>query len=113
NIVHKIDLKEDAIPICRVPFRMSIHEQDELKKKIDELLECGFIRPSSSPWGAPILFVRKKDGTLRLCIDYRGLNELTIKDSYPLPRVDELLSRLSNAKYFSALDLKSGYYQVK
>jgi hypothetical protein len=86
---------------------------DELKKQLEELLEQGFIRPSVSPYGAPILFVRKKDGSLRMCVDYRALNKITIKNKYPLPRIDELLDRLHGAKFFSKLDLMSGYHQVR
>jgi hypothetical protein len=90
-----------------------MEELEELKRQLKELLEKGLIRPSTSPYGAPVLFVRKKDGTLRMCIDYRGLNAITIKNKYPLPRIDELLDRLYGAKYFSKLDLRSGYWQVR
>ena len=88
-------------------------EMKELKKQLDELLEKGFIRPSASPWGAPVLFVKKKDGTFRLCIDYRELNKVTIKNKYPLPRIDDLLDQLKGAKVFSKIDLRSGYHQLK
>ncbi|XP_019096116.1 PREDICTED: uncharacterized protein LOC109130704 [Camelina sativa] len=83
-----------------------------LKKQLGELLEKGFIRPSSSPWGAPVLFVNKKDGSFRLCVDYRGLNRVTVKNKYPLPRIDELLDNLQGAKWFSKIDLASGYHQI-
>jgi Reverse transcriptase (RNA-dependent DNA polymerase) len=83
------------------------------KKKLAELMEKGFITESKSPYGAPVLFVKKKDGTLRMCIDYRALNKITIKNKYPLPRTDELLDRLLGAKYFSKIDLRSGYHQVR
>ena len=73
----------------------------------------GFFRPSSSPWGAPVLFVKKKDGSMRLCVDYRALNEVTIKNKYPLPRIDDLFDQLKGAKYFSKIDLRSGYFQLK
>ena len=76
-------------------------------------MEKGFIRPSVSPWGAPVLFVRKKDGTMRLCIDYRELNKVTIKNKYPLPRVDDLFDQLQGAQVFSKIDLRSGYHQLK
>ncbi|SAM08067.1 hypothetical protein [Absidia glauca] len=92
---------------------MSPLELDELKRQLDELLRLGLIQPSSSPWGAPVLFVKKKDGTMRMCIDYRALNKLTIRNSHPLPRIDECLDRLNGAKYFTSLDLKSGYHQVR
>ncbi|KAD6454446.1 hypothetical protein E3N88_09152 [Mikania micrantha] len=86
---------------------------NELKKQLDYLLEKGFIRPSSSPWGAPILFVKKKDGSMRMCIDYRELNKMTIKNRYPLPRIDDLFDQLQGACHFSKIDLRSGYHQLK
>ena len=92
---------------------MSPAELKELKEQLMELLEKGFIRPSTSPWGAPVLFVKKKDGSMRLCIDYRLLNQLTIKNKYPLPRIDELFDQLSGARYFSKIDLRSGYHQLR
>ena len=85
-------------------------ELKELKLHLQELLEKLFIRPSVSPWGAPVLFVKKKDGTLRLCIDYRQLNKLTIKNKYPLPRIDDLFDQLKGASTFSKIDLRSGYH---
>ena len=92
---------------------MAASELAELKKQLEELQRIGFIRPSSSPWGAPVLFVKKKDGSMRLCIDYRALNEVTIKNKYPLPRIDDLFDQLKGAKYFSKIDLRSGYFQLK
>ena len=83
------------------------------KEQLHELQEKGYIRPSSSPWGSPVLFVRKKDGSIRMCIDYRSLNEVTIKNKYPLPRIDDLFDQLQGAKYFSKIDLRSRYYQLK
>jgi len=85
---------------------------NELKKQLAELSEKGFIRPSTSPFGAPVLFVHKKEGTLRLCVDYHALNKVTIKNQYPLPRIEELMDRLAGAKYFSKIDLYSGYHQI-
>jgi hypothetical protein len=85
----------------------------ELKKQIDELLEKGYIRPSTSPWAAPVLFVEKKDGTKRMCIDYRALNEVTIKNKYPLPRIEDLFDQLRGASVFSKIDLRSGYHQLR
>ena len=85
----------------------------ELSSQLNELLGKGFIRPSFSPWGAPVLFVKKKDGSFRMCIDYRGLNKLTIKNRYPLPRIDDLFDQLQGANYFSKIDLRSGYHQLR
>jgi hypothetical protein len=88
-------------------------ELAELKEQLQELLDKGYIRPSSSPWGCPTLFVKKKDGSLRLCVDYRPLNVVTIKNKYPLPRVDVLFEQLARAKVFYKIDLRSGYHQIK
>ncbi|KAL4340109.1 hypothetical protein GQ457_08G032600 [Hibiscus cannabinus] len=88
-------------------------ELKELKKQLEELQSKGFIRPSTSPWGAPVLFVKKKDGSMRLCIDYRQLNRVTIKNKYPLPRIEDLFDQLRDASVFSKIDLRSGYYQMK
>ena len=85
----------------------------ELKKQLDEMLQKGYIRPSSSPWGSPAIFVDKKDGSLRMCVDYRQLNDVTIKNKYPLPRIDDLFDQLSGAKVFSKIDLRTGYHQLK
>ena len=109
----QIELKEDAQPQKKGLYRMSEKELTEVRKQLDELLENEFIRPSQSPWGAPILFVTKKDGKLRMCIDYRALNRLTIKNSYPLPRIDDIFDQLKGAKYFSKIDLRSGYHQIR
>ena len=108
----KIQLKEGSKPVTRAPYRMSSVELAELKKQLDDLIAHGFIVPSKSPYGAPILFVRKKDGTTRMCMDYRALNDQTIKNSYPLPRVEDLLDQLQGAKVFSKIDLRSGYHQI-
>ena len=88
-------------------------ELKELKLQLQELLEKGFIRPSVSPWGAPVLFVKKKDGTLWLCIDYRQMNKLTVKNKYPLPRIDDFFDKLKGTSIFSKIDLRSGYHQLK
>ena len=88
-------------------------ELAELKAQLQELINKGFIQPSSSPWGCPAIFVKKKDETLRLCVDYRPLNEVTIKNKYPLPRIDLLFDQLAGAKVFSKIDLRSGYHQIK
>ncbi|KAL0445917.1 UNVERIFIED_CONTAM: Transposon Ty3-I Gag-Pol polyprotein, partial [Sesamum latifolium] len=100
-------------PISIAPYRMAPSELKELKKQLEELLDKGFIRPSISPWGAPVLFVKKKDGSMRLCIDYRQLNRITIKNKYPLPRIDDLLDQLKGATVFSKIDLRSGYWQLR
>lgn len=108
-----IDLLPDTHPISIPPYRMAPAELKELKEQLKDLLDKGFIRPSVSPWGAPVLFVRKKDGSLRMCIDYRQLNKVTIKNKYPLPRIDDLFDQLQGASYFSKIDLRSGYHQLK
>ncbi|KAL1925879.1 hypothetical protein VTP01DRAFT_7269 [Rhizomucor pusillus] len=112
EVEHVIDTG-DAKPISRPPFRMSPLELDEVRRQLDELLKRGLIRPSASPWGAPVLFVKKKDGSMRMCIDYRALNKVTIRNQYPLPQMDECLKCLQGAAYFTSLDLKSGYHQVR
>ncbi|KAD3640075.1 hypothetical protein E3N88_29298 [Mikania micrantha] len=108
-----IDLVPGAEPISKAPYRMAPTELKELKEQLEELLDLGFIRPSVSPWGAPVLFVKKKDGTMRLCIDYRELNKITIRNRYPLPRIDDLFDQLQGVKCFSKIDLRSGYHQLK
>lgn len=109
----KIDLIPDSKPPARPPFRLSFAEQEELQKQISQLLEKGFIRPSKSPFGAPVMFVKKKDGSFRMVIDYRRLNDITIRNNYPLPLIDELLDQLRGSHYFSSLDMVSGYWQQK
>ncbi|XP_074283690.1 uncharacterized protein LOC141608227 [Silene latifolia] len=113
DVDFSIDLKPRAGPISKPPYRMGPKEMEELKKQLDELAEKGYIRPSVSPWGAPVLFVKKKDGSLRLCVDYRELNNVTIKNRYPLPRIDDLFDQLSGAGVFSKIDLRSGYHQLR
>ncbi|GJR88255.1 putative nucleotidyltransferase, ribonuclease H [Tanacetum coccineum] len=108
-----IELIPGAEPILKAPYRMAPVELKELKEQLQEMLENGFIRPSVSPWGAPVLFVKKKDGSMRLCIDYRELNRITIRNRYPLPRIDDLFDQLQGAKYFSKIDLRSGYHQLR
>ena len=113
EIEFAIDLAPGAEPVSKAPYRMAPVEMKELAKQLQELLDKGVIRPSTSPWGAPVLFVKKKDGSMRLCIDYRELNKLTIKNKYPLPRIDDLFDQLKDAVYFSKIDLRSGYHQLK
>jgi hypothetical protein len=105
DIEFVIELKPGTTPIYKTPFRMTTPELAELKKHIKELLEKGFIHPSSSSWGGPVIFVLKKDGTQRLCMDYHALNEVTIKNKYPLPRVDDLLDQLCGVCVFCKIDL--------
>ena len=92
---------------------MAPAELMELKEQLKDLLDKGFIRPSISPWGAPVLFVKKKDGSLRMCIDYRQLNKVTIKNKYLIPRIDDLFDQLQGASHFSKIDLRSGYHQLR
>ncbi|KAL5547177.1 hypothetical protein UlMin_006864 [Ulmus minor] len=108
-----IDLIPGTSPISISPYRMAPTEMIELRKQLQELLDRGFIRPSVSPWGAPVLFAKKHDGSLRLCVDYRQLNRVTIKNKYPLPRIDELFDQLGGSRYFSKIDLRSGYHQLR
>jgi hypothetical protein len=113
EVEFSIDLVPGTAPISKAPYRMAPAELKELKEQLEELLDKGFIRPSASPWGAPVLFVKKKDGSMRLCIDYRELNRVTIKNKYPLPRIDDLFDQLQGAQVFSKIDLRSGYHQLK
>jgi hypothetical protein len=108
-----IDLIPETSPITKRPCRMTASELAELKKQLGDLQQSGFIRPSSSPWGAPVLFFKKKDGSMRMCVDYRALNEVTIKNKYPLPRTNDLFDQLKGAKYLSMIDPRSGYHQLK
>ncbi|KAM2369066.1 hypothetical protein ACFXTH_046546 [Malus domestica] len=113
DVEFTIDLLPGIDHIPLTPYRMASAELKELKVQLQELMDKGFIQPSTSPWGAPVLFVRKKDGTLRLCIDYRQLNRVTIKNRYPLPRIDDLFNQFRGACVFSKINLRSGYYQLK
>jgi hypothetical protein len=108
-----IELLPRTPPISKRPYRMPINELVELKKQIAELQSKGFIRPSSSHWGAPVLFLEKKDGTQQMCVDYRFLNEVTIKNKYPLPRIEDLFDQMKGASIFSKIDLRLGYHQLK
>ncbi|KAK1427869.1 hypothetical protein QVD17_16567 [Tagetes erecta] len=113
QVEFRIDLVPGAAPIAKSPYRLAPSELQELSDQLQELLDKGFIRPSFSPWGAPVLFVKKKDGTFRMCIDYRELNKLTIKNRYPLPRIDDLFDQLQGSSYYSKIDLRSGYHQLR
>lgn len=112
-VEHAIPLVSDAVPPARVPYRLSVSECEELRRQLDELLALNFIRPSTSNFASPVLFVRKKDGSLRLCIDYRALNKQTIRNRNPLPRIDDLIDRLHGATYVSKIDLRMGYHQMR
>ena len=108
-----IELKPGTEPITRTTYRMSTPELQELKMQLKELLDLGLIRPSVSPRGAPIIFIRNKDGSWRICIDYRQLNKATIKNQYPLPRIDDLFDQMKGAMVFSKIDFQSGYHQLR
>jgi hypothetical protein len=108
-----IELQPGTTLISKRPYHMSPNELAELKLQLQELLDKGYIHPSASPWGCPALFVKKKDHSLRLCVDYFPLNAVTIKNKYPLPRIDILFDQLAGAKVFSKIDLRSGYHQIK
>jgi hypothetical protein len=107
DIDFSINLIPGVAPVLKTPYRMSTPKLKELQMQLEELLKKGYIRPSVSPWGALVLFVKKKDGTLRLCIDFRQLNKVTVKNKYPLPRIDDLFDQLKDAKIFSKIDLRS------
>ena len=112
TVEFEINTEEGATPPNKPPYRLSPKEHEELQAQIEDLLAQGHIRPSTSPYGAPVLFVPKKDGRWRMCVDYRALNRQTIRDRYPLPRIDDLLDRLGKAKHFTTLDLATGYHQI-
>ncbi|XP_019058307.1 PREDICTED: uncharacterized protein LOC104816062 [Tarenaya hassleriana] len=113
GIDHAIELIPGAKPPAMPPYRMAPPELAELKRQLEDLLEAGYIQPSKAPYGAPVLFQKKKDGSLRMCIDYRALNKVTVKNKYPIPLIADLFDQLKDARVFSKLDLRSGYYQVR
>ncbi|KAK1682387.1 hypothetical protein QYE76_043235 [Lolium multiflorum] len=108
-----IELVPGTAPIAQRPYRMNPQELVELKKQLDDMLRKGLIRPSASPWGSPVIFVDKRDGTIRLCVDYRKLNDVTIKNKYPLPKIEDLFDQMNGARVFSKIDLRTGYHQLK
>jgi hypothetical protein len=108
-----IELVPGTAPIFKRPYRMAANKLAEFKEQLQELLDKGYIHPNASPCGAPIIFVPRKDGTQRMCVDYRSLNEVTIKNKYPLPRIDDLFDQLKGACVFSKIDLQSRYHQLK
>ncbi|GKC68506.1 putative reverse transcriptase domain-containing protein [Tanacetum coccineum] len=113
QVEFQIDLMLGAAPVARALYRLAPSEMKELLDQLKELSDKGFIRPSSSPWGAPVLFVKKKDGSFRMCIDYRELNKLTVKNRYPLPRIDDLFDQLQGSSVYSKINLRSGYHQLR
>ena len=113
DVEFSIELHPGTSPISMTPYRMAPVELQELRVQLQELLDKGFIRPSTSPWGAPVLVAKKKDKTLRLCIDYQQLNRVMIKNQYPLPRIDDLFDQLRGARVYSKIDLRTGYHQLR
>nr|GEY74379.1 putative reverse transcriptase domain-containing protein [Tanacetum cinerariifolium] len=111
--VSTYDLVPGVAPVARAPYRLAPSGMKDLSEQLKELSDKGFIRPSSSPWGAPVLFFKKKDESFRMCIDYRDLNKLTIKNHYPLPRIDDLFDQLQGSSDYSKIDLRSGYHQLR
>nr|GEV36327.1 putative reverse transcriptase domain-containing protein [Tanacetum cinerariifolium] len=109
----QIDLILGVAPVARAPYRLAPSEIKELSEQLQELSKKGFIRPNSSPWGAPVLFVKKKDGSFRMCIDYRELNKMTVKNRYLLPRIENLFDQLQGSRVYSKIDLRSGYHQLR
>ena len=113
DIDFSINLMPGAALVSKAPYRMSTPEMKELQLQLEEILKKGYILPSVSPWGALVLFVKKKDGTLRLCIDFRQLNKVTVKNKYPLPRIDNLFDQLKGVRILLKIDLRLGYHQVR
>ncbi|GJU00833.1 putative reverse transcriptase domain-containing protein [Tanacetum coccineum] len=113
QVEFQIDLIPGAAPVARTPYRLAPSEMQELSNQLQELADRGFIRPSTSPWGAPVLFVKKKDGSFRMCIDYRELNKLIIKNRYPLLRINDLFDQLQGSSVYSKIDLRPGYHQLR
>ncbi|GJX18295.1 putative reverse transcriptase domain-containing protein [Tanacetum coccineum] len=115
--VHQVEFQIDLIPgatlVARAPYRLAPSKMQELSNQLQELADRGFIRPSTSPWGAPVLFVKKKDGSFKMSINYRELNKLTVKNRYPLPRIDDLFDQLQGLSVYSKIDLRSGYHQLR
>ena len=110
---HIIELEEGTQVVITTPYRHPKRYKEEIESTIKELLKLGYIKPSSSPFASSVVLVKKKDGTLRMCIDYKALNKKTIKNRYPIPRIDEVMDELHGGKYFSSIDLRSGYHQIR
>ena len=113
KVKHEINLLPDAVPMKRRPYPLPPHKLETMRTQIQELSKNGWIESANSPWGAPILFVPKKSGELRMCVDYRDLNSVTVDDSFPLPRIEVMLHRAAKATVFSKLDLASGFHQIE
>ncbi|GKD76383.1 putative reverse transcriptase domain-containing protein [Tanacetum coccineum] len=113
QVEFQIELIPGDAPITRAPYRLAPSEMKELSEQLKELSDNGFIRPNSSPWGAPVFFVKKKDGSFRMCIDYRELNKLIVKNRYPLPMIDDLFDQLQGSSFYSKIDLRSSYHQIR
>nr|GEZ84565.1 transposon Ty3-G Gag-Pol polyprotein [Tanacetum cinerariifolium] len=113
QVEFQIDLIPGAAPVARKPYRLAPSEMEDLSNQLQELADRGFIHPSTSPWGAPVLFVKKKDRSFRMCIDYHELNKLTVKNRYLLPRIDNLFDQLQGSSVYSKIDLRSGYHQLR
>ncbi|GKB92670.1 putative reverse transcriptase domain-containing protein [Tanacetum coccineum] len=113
QVEFQIDLIPGTTPVARAPYRLAPSKMQELSNQLQELLDRGFIRPSTSPWGAPVLFVKNKGGSFRMCIDYREFNKLTVKNRYPLPKIDDLFDQLQGSSVYSKIDLSSGYHQLR
>nr|GFB78965.1 putative reverse transcriptase domain-containing protein [Tanacetum cinerariifolium] len=113
SVLMQRDKVPGAAPVARAPYRLAPSEMKDLSEQLKELSDKGFIRHSSSPWGDPVLFFKKKDGSFRMCIDYRELNKLTVKNRYPLPRIDDLFDQLQGSSVYSKIDLRSGYHQLR
>ncbi|GJX23717.1 putative reverse transcriptase domain-containing protein [Tanacetum coccineum] len=113
QVEFQINLVLGVAPVARAPYRLAPSKMEELSTQLQELSDKGFIRPSSSPWGAPVLFAKKKDDSFRMCIDYHELNKLTVKNRYPLPRIDDLFDQLQGSSMYSKIDLRSGYHQLR
>ena len=113
RVSHAIPLEAGAQPITQRGRRLSWQQEQEMLSQVKDLVRKGWISPSSSPWASPILFVKKKDGSMRMCVDYRAVNKMTVRNSYPLPRIDDMLDKLSGAAVFTCLDLQQAYHQVQ
>jgi hypothetical protein len=112
QVDHAMEVMPGVVPPTKAPYQMSHEKLKELKVQLEELFAKGYVKPNKSPYGAPILFVHKKDGMLKMCVNYKALNKVTMKNQYPLPQIDDLFDQLSEAKMFNRIDLRSKYYQI-